>query len=283
VTSAVWRASAGCPRSESTTALRLAHRPRNGRIGVQKATDYEHMAERYDAGRALPLEWIDAWRVALGPHLRDSSLPVLDLGSGTCLWSDALARWFGVPIVGVEPSHGMRQQALRKGLAPGVKISGGTADHIPLKAGSCHCAWLSTVLHHIPDVRACARELRRVLRPHGAVLVRNSFGDRLEGIHWLQYFPAAQRLAARRWPSVEATAQEFHQEGFEVESLHTVSEVVAEDLRSLYDRIRVRANSTLTLISDDQFEQGLERLREAAGQEQGAGRVVDQRDLLVLR
>ena len=250
---------------------------------MHRSTDYEHMAERYDAGRALPLEWIDAWRVALGPHLRDSSLPVLDLGSGTGLWSDALARWFAVPIVGVEPSHAMRQQAVRKGLAPGVAISGGAAEHIPLKAGSCHCAWLSTVLHHIPDVRACARELRRVLSPHSPVLVRNSFGDRLEGIHWLRYFPAAQRLAARRWPSVEATAREFRQEGFEVESLHGVSEVVADDLGSLYDRVRVRASSTLTLIGDDEFGAGLQRLREAAGHEQSTERVVDQRDLLVLR
>ena len=82
---------------------------------------------------------------------------------------------------------------------------------------------------------------------------------------------------------MEATAREFRQEGFEVESLHGVSEVVADDLGSLYDRVRVRASSTLTLIGDDEFGAGLQRLREAAGHEQSTERVVDQRDLLVLR
>ena len=252
-------------------------------MNVHTTTDYEQMAARYDAGRALPLEWIAAWRTALALYVEGSSRPVLDVGAGTGIWSEALARWFGVSVVGLEPSDGMRREALQKGLASGVEVVGGTAQHIPLKARSCHCAWLSTVLHHIPDVRACARELRRILRPHGAVLVRNSFGDRLEGIHWLQYFPAARRLAARRWPSVTATVEAFGGEGFEVEALQSVPEVASEDLSSLYERIRVRANSTLTLIDDDEFYDGLRLLREAADREQRPRRIVDQRDLLVLK
>jgi ubiquinone/menaquinone biosynthesis C-methylase UbiE len=252
-------------------------------VNVHRTTDYEKMAARYDAGRSLPLEWIEQWRAALTPYVEGSTLPVLDLGSGTGLWSDALTRWFDVSIVGVEPSDGMRGEALRKGLPSSIQVVGGRAERIPLKAQSCHCAWLSTVLHHIPDVRVCARELRRVLSLHGAVLIRNSFGDRLEGVHWLRYFPAAQRVAARRWPSVESTVEAFRSEGFDVDTLQSVSEIASEDLRSLYDRIRVRANSTLTLISDAQFKQGLERLKEAAGRARSAERVVDQRDLLVLR
>lgn len=249
----------------------------------QKPTDYEQMAKRYDTGRAIPPEWLEPWRVALGPYVADFSRRVLDLGSGTGLWSEALARWFGASIVGVEPSYGMRAEAMRKGLPRGVEIVAGTAEHIPLKSESCHCAWLSTVVHHIADVQACARELRRVLRPQGAVLIRNSFGDRLDGIHWLRYFPAAQRLASERWPTVAATVEAFHREGFEIESLHSMSEVVAEDLPSYCERLRVRACSTLTLISDQDFEQGLQRLREAANQQGNGQRVVDRRDLLVLR
>lgn len=250
---------------------------------VPRTTDYEQMAGRYDAGRALPLEWIDEWRKVLAPYVEGSARPVLDLGSGTGLWSEALAHWFAVSIVGVEPSDGMRGEAMRKGLASGVSVIGGSAEHLPLRNQSCHCAWLSTVLHHLSDVRACARDLRRVLRPHGAVLIRNSFGDRLEGIHWLRYFPAAQRLAARRWPSVAATVEAFRSEGFDAEGLRSVSEVAAQDLRSLYDRIRVRASSTLTLIGDDDFDEGLRRLREAAERDEKPQRIVDKRDLLVLR
>jgi ubiquinone/menaquinone biosynthesis C-methylase UbiE len=244
--------------------------------------DYERIAARYDAGRALSLTSIDGWRTILSPYIAVSKLPVLDLGSGTGLWSEALATWFDVSMVGVEPSYAMRRTAAAKDHPSSVSLVGGDAERIPLRDRSCGCAWLSTVVHHIPDLRASARELRRVLHDRGPVLIRNSFGDRLENITWLRYFPAARSLAARRWPTVEATADAFASEGFVVEALHSIPEHVANDLSAYYNRIRVRANSTLTLISDTDFEEGLAALERDADRNDAEG-VVDYRDLLVLR
>jgi SAM-dependent methyltransferase len=248
---------------------------------VHRSTDYERMAPRYDEGRALPLSSIDRWRVVLTPYISDPSHPVLDLGSGTGLWSEALATWFESQIVALEPSEAMRREAASKRLHR-VSMVGGAAESIPLRDGSCSCAWLSTVLHHVTDVGACARELRRVLREDRPLLIRNSFGDRLDHVTWLRYFPAARRLASERWPSVDATVRAFAAEGFEFEALHSVPEQVAPDLAAYYDRISVRANSTLTLIDDREFADGLAALRSAAD-ERNSGAVVDHRDLLVLR
>jgi ubiquinone/menaquinone biosynthesis C-methylase UbiE len=249
---------------------------------VQRRTDYERLAGIYDTGRSLPLEWIDMWRDLLDPHLSSALPPVLDLGSGTGLWSNALATWFDADIVGVEPSDAMRREAVAKRLPPKVALVGGNAERIPLKDGSCACAWLSTVLHHIPDLEACASELRRVIRMDGAVLIRNSFGDRLDGIHWLDFFPAAKQLAAKRWPTVGETAQAFGTAGFEVTQLKSVPEVIASNFRAYYDRIRVRANSTLNLISDEAFSAGLAQLEQFAAR-RPSEHVVDRRDFLVLR
>jgi ubiquinone/menaquinone biosynthesis C-methylase UbiE len=250
---------------------------------VKARVDYERMASRYDAGRALPLKSIDRWRAVLAPYMAGSELPVLDLGSGTGLWSEALATWFDVSILGVEPSHAMRRAAAAKEYRASVSFVGGDAGHIPLRDLSCGCAWLSTVLHHIPDLRAAARELRRVLPEKAPVLVRNSFGDRLEGITWLRYFPTARSLASRRWPTVDATADAFATQRFAVEALHSIPEVVADDLSAYYERIRLRANSTLTLISDEEFQEGLAALKLDADDTATEGGVVDHRDLLVLR
>jgi SAM-dependent methyltransferase len=250
---------------------------------MHRRTDYERMAVIYDAGRALPHEWIDAWRALVDPYLSSALLPILDLGSGTGLWAECFASWFEADVVGVEPSDAMRRAAAAKRLPPSVAFIGGRAESIPLKDRSCECAWLSTVLHHISDLEACTSELRRVVRIDGAVLIRNAFGDRLDGIHWLDFFPAARELAARRWPAVEATAQAFRKAGFEVESLETVPEVVASDFLAYHDRIRVRANSTLNLISDEAFEDGLAQLEEFAEKQSPSRQVVDRHDLLVLR
>lgn len=248
---------------------------------MQPHTDYERLAARYDAGRSLPLEWVDEWRPVLAPYLRGCARPLLDLGSGTGLWSETLAGWFDLAIVAVEPSDAMRRSASHKRL-PAAQV-GGTAERIPLKKGSCDCAWLSTVLHHIPEPETCARELRRVLSERGTVLIRNSFGDRLDDVHWLRFWPAAKALAAKRWPTVAATADAFRAGGFEVEALVTVPEVIASDLHAYHERLSVRANSTLTLISDEDFADGLARLKRAADRGPDREPVVDHRDLLVLR
>ena len=265
-------------------AVAVTTRPGRAGVGagVEGRTDYERLAAVYDRGRKRPLEWIDAWRDHLDPYLSAPTLPVLDLGSGTGLWSEAFATWFEADIVGVEPSHAMRNEAAAKGLRPKVALVGGEAGHIPLREGSCACAWLSTVIHHIPDLEACASELRRVVADGGAVLIRNAFGDRLEEIQWLDFFPSAKENAAKRWPTVDATARAFGTAGFEVERLEGVPEVVAGDFHDYHDRIRVRANSTLDLVDDDAFEAGLAWMEQFASK-QAPGRVVDRRDFLVLR
>jgi ubiquinone/menaquinone biosynthesis C-methylase UbiE len=74
--------------------------------------DYDQMAPSYDRGRLLSLEGLEGWRATLAAWLPPpDGLPVLDLGAGTGLFATAIATWFDVGVVAVEPSAGMRHQA----------------------------------------------------------------------------------------------------------------------------------------------------------------------------
>ena len=156
--------------------------------------DYDgRIATQYDRGRAVPLDGLTAWRAALARYLPpESGLPVLDLGAGTGLFAVALAEWFGVDVIAVEPAAAMRREALRKRPHPRVTYLAGHAAAIPVGDGQCGSAWLSTVIHHIPDLGACARELRRVLHPGERVLIRGAFPGRLDGITLFRFFPEAR-------------------------------------------------------------------------------------------
>jgi hypothetical protein len=92
--------------------------------------DYDQLAAVYDRDRAVPLEVLEPWRVALGAYLPPASrLPVLDLGAGTGLFSAAIAQWFDAEVVAVEPSEGMRRQH---------------TPHVPTPGSPLSLAWVSS-------------------------------------------------------------------------------------------------------------------------------------------
>ena len=114
--------------------------------------DYDRMAPDYRRGRGLALDGLDAWRAAVEPYMPPpGGLPVLDVGSGAGQWFGAFARWWGVRVLALEPSRGMRLQAAA-GAKTLVDSVGGDARWLPLNDASCGAAWLSTVIHHIPDL-----------------------------------------------------------------------------------------------------------------------------------
>jgi SAM-dependent methyltransferase len=247
--------------------------------------DYDRMAADYAAGRALPPAGLEPWRVAITPWLPDGGgRPVLDLGAGTGQFAAAVAGWFGVRVVAVEPSAGMRGQAASAHPHPAVALLGGRAERLPLRDRCCAWAWVSTVVHHLDDLPAAARELRRVLRPGGPVLVRQAFPDRLDGVTlYRRYFPGAARMAAALLPTVEQVADGFAVAGFRVEALASVTQVSATSLAVYRDKVRLRADTGLRLLADEEFAAGLAALERAAAAETTPAPVTDRLDLLVLR
>jgi ubiquinone/menaquinone biosynthesis C-methylase UbiE len=249
---------------------------------VVTRTDYDRMSAVYDAGRAFPPQWLKEWKAAVDPYLSAARGPIIDVGCGTGIWSLLFAQWFEVHVFGVEPSAGMRREAVTKRSHPRVRYLGGEGERLPLKDGIGAVVWMSTVVHHLRDIEAAAHEVRRVLEPGAPVLIRSAFSGRHGDIPWIRFFPSALRLADVRHPKVEATVEAFSVAGFRRERLESVSQVSASNLEEYIERVATRADSTLTMISDREFEKGLSAMREAA-QQSPPGPVRTTLDLLVLR
>src|SRR5919112_320015 len=98
----------------ATTRRRASPSQRSTENIVNQRIDYDRLSATYDDGRAFPEAWLQEWREATAPYLGDVTGPILDLGSGTGIWALLLAKWFGVEVVGVEPSSGMRAEAVYK-------------------------------------------------------------------------------------------------------------------------------------------------------------------------
>ena len=115
--------------------------------------EYDRRARDYHHARDLPLDALEPLRRALAAHLTPRSSPLLDVGAGTGRFARAFAEWFALDVVAVEPSAGMRHEARRLNAHPRVSCVAGWAEALPVRGGSCAAAWLSTVIHHVADLR----------------------------------------------------------------------------------------------------------------------------------
>jgi SAM-dependent methyltransferase len=236
----------------------------------------DHDAAAFKATREIAEQGLGAWREAVARHLNPGpGTRLLDLGSGTGMWANAFATWYEkIEVIAVEPAEAMRARCQYPHVLPG------DAANIPLDDRSVDAAWLSTVIHHVPDLTAAARELRRVVRPGGPVLIRSAFAGRHHAITLFRFFPEAIRILDS-YPSVPDVEAAFAANGFSTVAFEQVPQVTAPSLREAAAKLRREAHTPLQLIMDDEYAAGLARLRQAAETESGA--VIDALDLLVLR
>jgi SAM-dependent methyltransferase len=253
----------------------------------------EQTAAAFKAVREVPRDGLSEWREAVRRHLRPApGMTLLDIGAGTGAFATAFSGWFGLSVLAVEPSAAMRDQIPR---TPAVQVLEGNANALPLPDQSADAAWLSLVIHHVPDLEAAAREIRRVLRPGAPVLIRQGFPDRYEPsgnlepdrIELVRWFPETAR-AISTFPSVKETCQAFATAGFHQDALEQVRETYPASLADFLGQVDTfrRADTTMRSLTEDEFRRGKERLRRAvrqAGDTASPGTRSNWLDLLVLR
>jgi ubiquinone/menaquinone biosynthesis C-methylase UbiE len=107
---------------------------------------------------------------------------VLEVGPGTGYYALPVASWLGpsgrLDVLDVQQE--MVDHTLRRASAEGIaNIAGevGDAREMPYEDSSFDAAYLVTVLGEIPDQDAALRELRRVVKPGGRIVVGELFGD----------------------------------------------------------------------------------------------------------
>jgi sarcosine/dimethylglycine N-methyltransferase len=105
---------------------------------------------------------------------------VLDAGARDAVHAVELARRFGCQVIAVDPVplhvERARQRVATAGLEKRVTVVEGSLESLPLEDASIDLGWCRDVLNHVTLDRAL-RELARVLRPGGSVLVYQTFAD----------------------------------------------------------------------------------------------------------
>jgi ubiquinone/menaquinone biosynthesis C-methylase UbiE len=246
-----------------------------------RATDYDSIADRFDARYGL--YGYDGVRETVLSFAGEGSLAVLEVGCGTGHWLAALAARPGNAtalgerplLAGVDPSAPMLARA--KVAAPGAWLVRALAEYLPWPDVSFDRIFCVNALHHFADRTCFFAEARRVLKPGGGLLTIGKDPHTEQDSWWVyDYFEETRDIDRARFARVRTLRGELTQAGFSwsesfeadrIEALYPASEGLAAGPDGPVAR---SFTSQLTVLSDEEFNRGVERIRlanEAAGNE----------------
>jgi ubiquinone/menaquinone biosynthesis C-methylase UbiE len=228
---------------------------------MARTVDYDVVAGEYD--RRYERNRYDGVQAALHRFIGGAGDgDALEVGCGTGHW---LADLHGRvrTIAGLDRSAEMLRRA--RTAAPSARIVRGRAEQLPFATGTLDRLFCINALHHFGDRDAFMIEARRVLRPGSAILIIGL--DPHTGLDswWIyDYFPAAREADLARYPSTAMIRAQLQAAGFSEPATEVAQHVPAAVPfamaveRGIADR---SATSQLAVLSDAEYEEGIERLR----------------------
>lgn len=153
--------------TDADSVLRADLEKRPGDVAAM----FDHVSSRYDLMNTLMTGgldrvWSRALRLAVAPHPGDV---VLDLAAGTGASSAALARGTGARVVACDLSQGMID--VGRARHPEIEFVRGDATALEFEDDSFDAVTISYGLRNVEDPDAALREMARVTRPGGRLVV----------------------------------------------------------------------------------------------------------------
>lgn len=103
---------------------------------------------------------------------------ILDIGTGSGDFIEVLQDVFPkAQILGVDPDIESLQEAAKK--YPGVSFNEMSAENLEFADNSFDMASISMALHHLPHIQTSLKEMQRIVKSGGWIIVNELFSDNL--------------------------------------------------------------------------------------------------------
>jgi len=223
-------------------------------------TDYSQIAKYYDKVRSTPAHILLSRIIEYGKI--DANCSVLDIGCGTGRFTLNILDKTGAMLCALEPAIDMLKQAVGKDRSKRILWIRGDGQQLPFRDNIFDCIYMTAVIHHIENKEAALREIHRILKNGGNCVIQTFSHSRIRK-HITRDFPGVVAIDLKRIPSVPSLKKTMAIIGFSDVHHHVVQ--IDEGYISTdeyLERVKNKYISTLTLLSEDDFQRGFKIFQE---------------------
>lgn len=246
---------------------------------------FRQMANIYDQYRGPNDQMLEALsNIVAGMKENRETLSLLDVGCGTGGYSIPLAVKHGLQLTGIDVSEEMLTQAERK--YPEARWLLEDFEEASLGAGSFDIVLMSYVIQHFTDLKKALQKASALLtRPNGRLIIVTDDHDQFRSSPVHRFIPKAMEIDLKRFPAVEELRGYLKGIGFDV-VIHRVGkdEHISNEgeVKRLLERAKARYISTLTLLTDEELQKGLEEMEMGLKEELKHGAVTRRRERTII-
>jgi len=127
-------------------------------------------------------KWEEMRRTFFGEGVRKAAIEaadikptsiVADVGVGTGFLAEGVLA-AGARVIGIDSSESMLAEARRRFDGQDFEAREGEIDSLPLRTGEVDVVLANMVLHHAPDPPRAIREMSRILKPGGRLVITDA-------------------------------------------------------------------------------------------------------------
>lgn len=226
---------------------------------VEQSVNFDRATPYYDQTRGFP----DGVAAEVGAHIADVAAlnpqsKLLEIGIGTGRIALPLAPHVA-SIAGMDISRGMMNELRTKQSDEPIHLAEANGHHLPYASDTFDAAYITHVLHLVPDPERVLQEAQRVVKPDGCFLhMRNKRGtsDKLKPVIdvWNQITRHGEQRV-RRWDN---TDDHIEAVGWEKIGEYGYNFTYQNRIGDFVERIQKRQWSSTWLMDDDLWQQGVD-------------------------